>query len=172
MPPFESGAVQKEHQSRSPGPRSAALGAGPSFLPDVSNTFMSGRFTAYATKAALSPPSPSPGCREALPARCKPGRESRTSWPRFEEKKGGKKKVCGANVTRRGIWAGAALAPKKPRVAAGPPALEPGERSFPGLTSIWDRLPKPLAISEPGCVKGAQAKKDRTWPQLPLMRSL
>lgn len=127
---------------------------------------MSGRFTAYATKAAPSPPSPpSPGCGEALPARCKPGRESRTSGPRFEEQKEGGGvggNVCGAaeeaNVTRRGIWAGAAPAPINPRVAAGSYA---GRALLPRSNIDSVSAPKAAGRLGAGLCEGSAGKKKR-----------
>lgn len=128
---------------------------------------MSGRFTAYATKAAPSPPSPpSPGCGEALPARCKPGRESRTSGPRFEEQKEGGGvggNVCGAaeeaNVTRRGIWAGAAPASINPRVAAGSYA---GRALLPRSNIDSVSAPKAAGRLGAGLCEGSAGKKKKT----------
>lgn len=125
------------------------------------------------------PPPPSPGCGEALPARCKPGRESRTSGPRFEEQKEGGGvggNVCGAaeeaNVTRRGIWAGAAPASINPRVAAGSYA---GRALLPRSNIDSVSAPKAAGRLGAGLCEGSASKKkkkDRTCPQLPLMRSL
>lgn len=124
------------------------------------------------------PPPPSPGCGEALPARCKPGRESRTSGPRFEEQKEGGGvggNVCGAaeeaNVTRRGIWAGAAPASINPRVAAGSYA---GRALLPRSNIDSVSAPKAAGRLGAGLCEGSagKKKKDRTCPQLPLMRSL
>lgn len=130
---------------------------------------MSGRFTAYATKAALSSPSPpsppSPGCGEALPARRKPGRESRTSGPRFEEQKEGGGvggNVCGAaeeaNVTQRGIWAGAAPAPINPRVATGSYA---GRALLPRSNIDSVSAPKAAGRLGAGLCEGSAGKKKR-----------
>lgn len=111
------------------------------------------------------PPPPSPGCGEALPARCKPGRESRTSGPRFEEQKEGGGvggNVCGAaeeaNVTRRGIWAGAAPASINPRVAAGSYA---GRALLPRSNIDSVSAPKAAGRLGAGLCEGSAGKKKR-----------